>query len=82
MMSRAPVSAKGSRSELSFLKPVLLPFLFVVPATAIRLADLTIVISAVSDFAFSSYPILILWKVQMKLRTKIGLCCLMGVGVL
>ena len=46
------------------------------------LAKLNIVISAVSDFVFSSYPILILWKVQMKLKTKIALCCLMGVGVL
>lgn len=41
-----------------------------------------IVISAISDFAFAAYPILILWKVQMKLTTKIGLCCLMGLGVL
>ena len=45
-------------------------------------ADSTAVISAVSDFAFASYPILILWKVQMKVQTKIALCCLMGVGVL
>ena len=42
----------------------------------------SIVISAVSDFVFSSYPILILWKLQMKLKTKIALCCLMGVGLL
>ncbi|MCJ1469741.1 hypothetical protein MMC07_008382 [Pseudocyphellaria aurata] len=40
------------------------------------------VISAVSDFAFASYPILILWKVQLKRKTKIGLCCLMGLGVI
>ena len=52
----------------------------------IRLAKPIIVISAVSDFVFSSYPILILWKVQMKLKIKIALCCslccLMGVGIL
>ncbi len=48
----------------------------------IMFTDWTIVISAVSDFAFSSYPILILWKVKMRLKTKIALCCLMGVGVL
>ncbi|KAM0797512.1 hypothetical protein BDR22DRAFT_975211 [Usnea florida] len=39
------------------------------------------IISAVSDFVFSSYPILILWKLQMKLKTKIALCCLMGAGI-
>lgn len=40
------------------------------------------VISATSDFIFAAYPILILWKTQMKLSTKISLCCLMGLGVL
>lgn len=39
------------------------------------------IISVVSDFVFASYPILILWKVQMKLSTKVSLCCLMGIGV-
>ena len=48
----------------------------------IRITKLVTVISAVSDFVFSSYPILILWKLQMKLKTKIALCCLMGVGIL
>ncbi|KAL2053771.1 hypothetical protein ABVK25_006076 [Lepraria finkii] len=40
------------------------------------------IISVVSDFTFAAYPILILWKTQMKLSTKVGLCCLMGLGVL
>ena len=40
------------------------------------------VISIVSDFVLASYPILILWKVQLKFRTKVGLCCMMGLGVL
>lgn len=40
------------------------------------------VISAASDFAFASYPILILWRIQMKTRTKVGLCCLMSLGVM
>ena len=40
------------------------------------------VISAVSDFVFATYPIFILWKVQMELRSKVAVCCLMGVGVL
>ena len=48
----------------------------------IEFTKLSIVISAVSDFVFSSYPILILWKVQMKPQTKIALSCLMRVGIL
>lgn len=40
------------------------------------------VISLVSDFAFASFPILLLWKVQIKLRRKIALCFLMGFGVM
>ena len=39
------------------------------------------VISAVSDFAFAAFPILILWRVQMALKSKIALCMLMGLGV-
>lgn len=41
-----------------------------------------LVISAVSDFAFAAFPILLLWKLQMKLRTKFALCLLMGLGVM
>ena len=51
-------------------------------ATALLSLRCPKVISAVSDFAFAAYPILILWKIQMNLNTKIGLCCLMGLGVL
>ena len=40
------------------------------------------VISLISDFTFSCYPILILWRVQLKPKTKIGLCILMGLGVM
>ncbi|KAL8714034.1 MAG: hypothetical protein Q9220_002180 [cf. Caloplaca sp. 1 TL-2023] len=40
------------------------------------------VISAVSDFAFAAFPILILRKLQMKLSTKIGLGMLMGLGII
>ncbi|KAL8948540.1 MAG: hypothetical protein Q9183_007680 [Haloplaca sp. 2 TL-2023] len=40
------------------------------------------VFSAVSDFVFAAFPILILRKLQMKLRTKIGLAALMGLGVM
>lgn len=47
-----------------------------------RYADAGKVISAVSDFAFASYPVLILWKVQMKPKAKVGVCFLMGLGVM
>ena len=40
------------------------------------------VISAAFDFTIAYYPILILWKVQLDLRTKVGLCCMMCLGVL
>ncbi|KAL8693583.1 MAG: hypothetical protein Q9218_001625 [Villophora microphyllina] len=40
------------------------------------------IFSVVSDFAFAAFPILILRKLQMRLRTKIGLGMLMGVGVI
>ena len=38
------------------------------------------VISVVSDFAFAAFPILFLWRVQIDLRTKIGLWILMCLG--
>lgn len=39
------------------------------------------VISVVSDFAFASFLVLLLWNVKIKLMRKIGLCFLMGFGV-
>ena len=57
--------------------------LFIHAVDAITNTDgITAVISCISDFAFASYPILILWRVQLKFKTKVGLCCLMGLGVL
>lgn len=38
------------------------------------------IISVVSDFAFAAFPILFLWRVQIDLRTKIGLWGLMCLG--
>ena len=38
------------------------------------------VISVISDFAFAAFPILFLWRVQIDLRTKIGLWVLMCLG--
>ncbi|KAL8673610.1 MAG: hypothetical protein Q9168_001965 [Polycauliona sp. 1 TL-2023] len=40
------------------------------------------VFSVISDFAFAAVPILILRKLQMRLRTKVGLSMLMGLGVI
>ncbi|KAL8790255.1 MAG: hypothetical protein Q9195_006412 [Heterodermia aff. obscurata] len=39
-------------------------------------------ISIISDFFLSIFPILILRHVQISLRNKIGLCLLMGLGVI
>ena len=38
------------------------------------------VISIISDFTFAAFPILFLWRVQIDLRTKIGLWILMCLG--
>ena len=38
------------------------------------------IISIISDFAFATFPILILWKLQIDLKTKIGLWLLMCLG--
>ena len=38
-------------------------------------------ISTISDFLLAFFPILLLWKVQIALRTKIGLWILMGLGL-
>lgn len=40
------------------------------------------VISVVSDFVFAGLPILMIWNVRIKLKRKIGICCLMGFGVM
>ena len=40
------------------------------------------VIAIVSDFVLASYPIFILRKIQMSLRSKVGLCILMGLGIM
>lgn len=47
-----------------------------------RYADAEKVISAVLDFAFASYPVLILWKVQMKPKAKVCVSFLMGLEVM
>ena len=44
--------------------------------------DVSKVISIASDFILAAFPILILRKVQIKPRLKVGLCVLMGLGVM
>ncbi|CAI7576641.1 unnamed protein product [Penicillium pancosmium] len=38
--------------------------------------------SAFCDLALALYPIVFLWTVRLQMRVKIGLCALMGVGVI
>ncbi|KAJ5979823.1 hypothetical protein N7481_007121 [Penicillium waksmanii] len=38
--------------------------------------------SAFCDLALALYPIVFLWTVRLQIRVKIGLCALMGVGVI
>lgn len=40
------------------------------------------IISIISDYFLSAFPILILRKVQISFRSKVGLCLLMGLGVI
>ncbi|KAL9639431.1 MAG: hypothetical protein Q9204_001090 [Flavoplaca sp. TL-2023a] len=40
------------------------------------------VFSIVSDFILAGFPIVLLWNVQLGKRTKLGLCMLMGLGVI
>jgi len=39
-------------------------------------------ISIISDFMLALFPIVLLWKVRISLRTKAGLCILMGLGLM
>ncbi len=39
-------------------------------------------ISIISDFMLALFPIVLLWKVQIALRIKAGLCMLMGLGLM
>ena len=39
-------------------------------------------ISIISDFALALFPIALLWKVQIPLRIKAGLCSLMALGLM
>jgi hypothetical protein len=34
------------------------------------------------DLILAVYPVAFFWKVQLKLTVKVGLCCLMGFGIM
>lgn len=38
--------------------------------------------SALCDLILAGYPVLFLWKVRLDMRVKIGICGLMGLGVM
>ena len=38
--------------------------------------------NALADFILAFLPTVFMWDVQMKIRTKVGICILMGMGVL
>ena len=38
--------------------------------------------NALADFILAFLPIVFMWDVQMNIRTKAGICILMGMGVL
>ncbi|KAL6714046.1 hypothetical protein ACLMJK_008540 [Lecanora helva] len=40
------------------------------------------IISAISDVVLALFPIALLWKVKIELRIKMGLCALMGLGLI
>ncbi|KAL8668836.1 MAG: hypothetical protein Q9168_006550 [Polycauliona sp. 1 TL-2023] len=40
------------------------------------------IISIISDFALALFPIVLLWKVQIPIRVKVGLCTLMSLGLI
>ena len=44
--------------------------------------DRNVVVLILCDIALAILPIAFLWKVQISIRTKVGICCLLSVGLL
>ena len=38
--------------------------------------------AAVADFVYALYPALVFWTLQMTTRKKVGISCLMGLGIM
>ena len=47
-----------------------------------RIALISVVISVITDFIGATFPIVLLWNVDIKLRSKVALWILMGLGVM
>lgn len=39
-------------------------------------------ISAITDFICAAFPAVLLWKVKIRTKTKVGVCFLMGAGIM
>lgn len=48
----------------------------------VRLPLILAVISIVTDFIGALFPMFLLWNVDIRFRSKVGLCLLMGLGIL
>ena len=48
----------------------------------VRLPLILAVISIVTDFIGALFPVLLIWNVDIRFRSKVGLCLLMGLGIL
>jgi hypothetical protein len=46
-----------------------------------QITNSTIAYSVITDFICAFLPIAVLWKVKITLKTKIGVCCLMSLGL-
>ncbi|KAL8993861.1 MAG: hypothetical protein Q9169_006032 [Polycauliona sp. 2 TL-2023] len=64
-----------------FIRPLQGSIAFLI-VTNIRIIISQAIISIISDFALALFPIVILWKVQIELRIKAGLCFLMSLGLM
>jgi hypothetical protein len=47
-----------------------------------HIANFTTAYSVITDFICAFLPIAVLWKVKITLKTKIGVCCLMSLGLI
>jgi len=48
----------------------------------VRLLLILAVISIVTDFIGALFPMFLIWNVDIRFRSKVGLCLLMGLGIL
>ena len=55
---------------------------FTPPAAQLIDLDVSIGVSAFCDWILNILPMAFLWNVQMRLRVKIGICLLIGLGYL